>query len=155
MDQVLESLWQAYKEAVRAGGNPQALYQERVWPALLELWRREPRVYPSRQPFAVSIHTLGTSPEATVLAVLGAGAEKVYVLHTPESASFLSRLRQETGKDIYPLEIGKSDVGAIYRHVKDLLEKHPDVPVVLDLTSGTKAMSAGLAAAGFFFLCRV
>lgn len=151
MDQALEKLWQAYKEAVRSGGNPQALYQEQVWPALLDLWRQRPRVFPSRQPFAVSVHTLGTSPEATALAILGAGAERVYVIHTKDSASFLERLRWDTGKDLYSLEVGKSDVAAIYRHVKDLLEKHPDVPVALDLTSGTKAMSAGLAAAGFFF----
>jgi len=147
----LEALWLQYKEAVRAGGNPQALYQELVWPALLERWRREPSVYPSPQTFAVSVHTLGTSPEATAPAVLGGGAEKVYVLHTAESARFLPRLREDTGKDLYPVEIGKSDVAAIYREIKRLLEKHPDVPVALDLTSGTKAMSAGLAAAGFFF----
>jgi hypothetical protein len=144
-------LWERYKEAVRAGGNPQALYQEMVWPALLRKWREEPSVYPSPQPFAVSVHTLGTSPEATALAILGAGAGKVYVLHTAESARFLPRLREDTAKDLYPIEIGKSDVAAIYRAVKQLLEKHPDLPVALDLTSGTKAMSAGLAAAGFFF----
>ncbi len=147
----LEALWLQYKEAVRAGGNPQALYQEMVWPALLEEWRREPRVYPHPQAFALSIHTLGTSPEATALAILGARAGEVYVLHTAESARFLPRLRGDTGKDLYPIEIGKSDVAAIYREVKRLLEKHPDLPVALDLTSGTKAMSAGLAAAGFFF----
>ena len=147
----LDALWERYREAVRAGGNPQALYQEMVWPALLALWREKPRVYPFPQAFAVSVHTLGTSPEATALAILGAGAERVYVLHTPESARFLPRLRQDTGKDLYPVEIGKSDVEAIYREVKRLLEKHPEVPVALDLTSGTKAMSAGLAAAGFFF----
>jgi hypothetical protein len=147
----LEELWLRYKEAVRAGGNPQALYQEMVWPALLERWRREPSVYPTRQAFAVSVHTLGTSPEATALAVLGAGAEQVYVLHTAETARLLPRLREDTGKDLYPIEIGKSDVAAIYREVKRLLERHPDVPMALDLTSGTKAMSAGLAAAGFFF----
>ncbi len=147
----LEDLWLRYKEAVRAGGNPQALYQEMVWPALLARWRREPSVYPTRQAFAVSVHTLGTSPEATALAVLGAGAEQVYVLHTAETARLLSRLREDTGKDLYPIEIGKSDVAAIYREVKRLLERYPDVPVALDLTSGTKAMSAGLAAAGFFF----
>ena len=114
----LDALWERYREAVRAGGNPQALYQEMVWPALLALWREKPRVYPFPQAFAVSVHTLGTSPEATALAILGAGAERVYVLHTPESARFLPRLRQDTGKDLYPVEIGKSDVEAIYREVK-------------------------------------
>jgi CRISPR-associated protein (TIGR02710 family) len=151
MPEDLQALWEAYKQAVRSGGNPQALYQEMVWPALAARWKEAPNVHPRREAFAVSVHTLGTSPEATILAILGTGAERVYVLHTRESASYLERLQKETGKPIYPLEVGKSDVAAIYREVKRILDQHGDVPVALDLTSGTKAMSAGLAAAGFFF----
>lgn len=151
MTQDLDVLWEAYRDAVRAGGNPRELYDRMVWPALLARWRREPQVYPYRRRFSVSIHTLGTSPEATTLAVLGVGASQVYVLHTKESSSFLPRLRDDTGKDVYPIEVEKGDVASIYRHVKELLEKHPGEAVALDLTSGTKAMSAGLAAAGFFF----
>lgn len=149
--QDLATLWEEYKQAVRAGGDAPGLYRERVWPALLERWRQEPPVHPSPQEFAVSIHTLGTSPEATVLAILGTRAREVYVLHTDLTRAHVPRLREETGKEIYPLEVGKSDVAAIYRHVRHLLERFPDVPVALDLTSGTKTMSAGLAAAGFFF----
>ncbi|GAA6756792.1 type III-A CRISPR-associated protein Csm6 [Thermus thalpophilus] len=147
----LQEAWARYKEAVGAGGNPQALYQEMVWPHLLELWRHAPPVSPERMVFRASLHTLGTSPEATALAILGTGAQEVYVLHTEESRRFLERLRQDTGVMIYPIEIGKSDVTAIYREVRKLLERYPEEPVALDVTSGTKAMSAGLAAAGFFF----
>ncbi|GAA6731792.1 TIGR02710 family CRISPR-associated CARF protein [Thermus sp. 93170] len=147
----VQAAWAQYKEAVAAGGNPQALYQEMVWPHLLALWRVAPPVVPERMPFRASLHTLGTSPEATALAILGTGAREVYVLHTEESRRFLERLRQDTGVDIYPIEIGKSDVAAIYREVRRLLERYPEDPVALDVTSGTKAMSAGLAAAGFFF----
>ena len=151
MAEDLQTLWESYKEAVRSGGNPQALYQEMVWPALVARWKEAPNVYPRREVFAVSVHTLGTSPEATILAILGTGAERVYVLHTRESASYLERLYKETDRLIHPREIGKSDVAAIYQEVKRILDQHGDVPVALDLTSGTKAMSAGLAAAGFFF----
>ena len=151
MSEDLQALWEAYKQAVRSGGNPQALYREMVWPHLLARWREAPQVYPEPEAFAVSVHTLGTSPEATILAILGAGAEQAYVLHTKESAQYLDRLRVETGRPIQAIEVGKSDVTAIYREVKRLLDRHGDVPLALDLTSGTKAMSAGLAAAGFFF----
>ena len=162
----LEAIWQAYKEAVKAEGSnrAQALYQEMVWPRLLALWKTEPRVRPMQKEFRVSIHTLGTSPEATILAILGAGAEKVYVLHTAESERYLEQIRKDTGKEIYPIRIDKSNVARIYEEVHRLLKEiaqgggtlkavsqGEETPVALDITSGTKAMSAGLAAAGFFF----
>lgn len=149
--QDLAKVWEEYKRAVREGGDANALYRERVWPVLLERWRQDPVVYPSRERFTVSIHTLGTSPEATILAILGTRAQEVHVLYTEQTRPHLARLREETGKEIYPLQIDKSDVAAIYQHVRDLLGEFSQVPVALDLTSGTKAMSAGLAAAGFFF----
>lgn len=152
----LEAIWQAYKEAVKAEGSnrAQALYQEMVWPHLLALWKAEPKVYPTPREFRVSIHTLGTSPEATILAILGTRAEKVYVLHTAESERYLDRIRRDTGKEIYPIRINKSEVTKIYEEVHRLLKEIAqgvETPVALDITSGTKAMSAGLAAAGFFF----
>ncbi|AEB12643.1 TIGR02710 family CRISPR-associated CARF protein [Marinithermus hydrothermalis] len=151
LKEALEAAWAEYKARVEEGGDPQTLYRERVWPLLLALWRAEPPVHPGRQTFALSIHTLGTSPEAAIQAILGTGAEEVYVFHTEETRRFLPRLREETGKEVYPLEIQKSDVAAIYRKVRELLEKRPEALVALDVTGGTKAMSAGLAAAGFFF----
>lgn len=45
-------------------------------------------------------------------------------------------------------------MGQIYQGVHDLLKRvaqKGETPVALDITSGTKTMSAGLAAAGFFF----
>ncbi|KGQ21370.2 CRISPR-associated protein [Thermus filiformis] len=148
----LEPIWQAYREAVRAGGNPHTLYREMVWPHLLALWRTAPQVYPERRSFRVSIHTLGTSPEATTLAVLGTGAEEVYVLHTEETRRHLDQLEADANRRVYPKEVHKSDVAQIYQQVYEILKRLPkDTPVALDITSGTKAMSAGLAAVGFFF----
>lgn len=128
----------------------QQFYAERIWPLLLELWRQEPQIYPLRETFDVSIHTLGTSPEATTLAALGLGASELYVLHTPESKSYLAQLQQDLGRSIYPIEIDKSDVTQLYQAVGEQVRKHPDKKIALDLTSGTKAMSAGMAAAGYF-----
>ncbi len=107
-------------------------------------------MYPMRETFEVSIHTLGTSPEATTLAVLGLGASEIYVLHTPESRRYLELLRRDVGREIYPIEIDKSDVTQLYKAVGDQVRKHPNQKIALDLTSGTKAMSAGMAAAGYF-----
>jgi CRISPR-associated protein (TIGR02710 family) len=151
MEQIaLEQAWLEYKDLVKQGGNATQLYRERVWPLLLELWRSAPPVYPAVQPYKISIHNLGTSPEATVLAILGTQAEEVYLLHTEESQRYLEWIREQSGKLVYPIQVGKSDVKTIYQQVTQLVRRFPQERVALDVTSGTKAMSAGLAAAGFF-----
>jgi len=151
LEEILERKWEEYKTKVKEGGNAQKIYQEEVWPILLQLWKERPKVIPAPKKFDISIHTLGTSPEATILAILGTQADEIYILHTPETKAFIAKLENETGKKTYPIEVGKSDVAAIYNEVIKILEKNPDKWVALDLTSGTKAMSSGLGAAGFFF----
>lgn len=150
LKQKIQQAWQNLKTQELEGAKAQELYNQTVWPLLLELWRREPHVYPLREQFDVSIHTLGTSPEATTLAALGLGAGEVYVLHTPESKRYLEQLQRDLGRSIYPIEIGKSDVTRLYQAVGEQVRKHPGKKIALDLTSGTKAMSAGMAAAGYF-----
>lgn len=150
LKQKLQQAWQNLKTQELEGAKAQELYHQTVWPLLLELWRNEPQVYPLRETFDVSIHTLGTSPEATTLAALGLGAGEVYVLHTPESRRYLEQLQRDLGRSVYPIEIGKSDVTRLYQAVGEQVRKHPGKKIALDLTSGTKAMSAGMAAAGYF-----
>lgn len=146
----VKQAWESLKAHDVEGGKAQEIYTETVWPLLLKLWQQEPQVFPLRETFEVSIHTLGTSPEATTLAVLGLGAPEVYVLHTPESKRYLDQLRRDVGREIYPVEIDKSDVTRLYKAVGEQVRKHPGKTIALDLTSGTKAMSAGMAAAGYF-----
>lgn len=150
LKQKIQQAWQNLKTQELEGAKAQELYNQTVWPLLLKLWRQEPHVYPLREQFDVSIHTLGTSPEATTLAALGLGAGEVYVLHTPESKRYLEQLQRDLGRSIYPIEIGKSDVTRLYQAVGEQVRKHPGKKIALDLTSGTKAMSAGMAAAGYF-----
>lgn len=150
LKQKIQQAWQSLKAQELEGGKVQELYSQAVWPLLLELWQQEPQVYPLREAFDVSIHTLGTSPEATTLAALGLGAAEVYVLHTPESRRYLEQLQRDLGHSVYPVEIDKSDVTRLYQAVGEQVRKHPDKKIALDLTSGTKAMSAGMAAAGYF-----
>ncbi|MEJ5258343.1 MAG: TIGR02710 family CRISPR-associated CARF protein [Fervidobacterium sp.] len=149
--EVLNQKWEEYKQEVKNGANPQQLYQEEIWPSLLALWKENPIVSPEFKKFDVSIHTLGTSPEATTLAILGTQADEIYILHTPETQKHIEKIEADTGKRVYPLEIQKSDVTKIYEKVVDIITKYEDKDIALDITSGTKAMSAGLGAAGFFF----
>jgi CRISPR-associated protein (TIGR02710 family) len=150
LKQQIQQAWQNLKTQELEGTKAQALYNQTVWPLLLKLWQHEPQVYPSPETFEVSIHTLGTSPEATTLAALGLGAGEIYVLHTPESKRYLEQLQHDLGRSVYPVEIGKSDVTRLYQVVGEQVRKHPGKKIALDLTSGTKAMSAGMAAAGYF-----
>ncbi|RDI94739.1 TIGR02710 family CRISPR-associated protein [Meiothermus sp. QL-1] len=150
LKQKIQQAWQNLKAQELEGTKAQELYNQTVWPLLLELWRQEPQVYPLRETFEVSIHTLGTSPEATTLAALGLGASEVYVLHTPESKRYLAQFQRDLGQEVYPIEIDKSDVTRLYQAVGEQVRKHPGKKIALDLTSGTKAMSAGMAAAGYF-----
>ncbi len=146
----LEEARKTLYERLDRGEDPTPFYNEAVWPLLLALWREDPPVRPRFQPYEVSIHTVGTSPEATILAILGTGAERVYLLHTEESQRYLERIQRETGREAYPIRVDKSDVALIYKTVAELLGRHRGARVALDLTSGTKAMTSGLAAAAFF-----
>ncbi|HBT39935.1 MAG: CRISPR-associated protein, TIGR02710 family [Thermotoga sp. 50_1627] len=152
MNEQLRKLWQEYKEKVKAGENPKTLYEQMVWPVLLEKWKKCPVVEPKdTPPFDVSIHTLGTSPEATTLAILGTRSRKVYILYTDETEKYLWQISKDVGLGIERYKVGKNDVVAIYRRLKEILEDNSGKSVALDVTGGTKAMSAGLASGGFFF----
>lgn len=150
LKQRIQQAWQHLKTQDLEGTRAQELYNQTIWPLLLELWQQEPQVYPSRESFDVSIHTLGTSPEATTLATLGLGASEVFVLHTPESKRYLDQLQRDLGRSVYPIQIDKSNVTQLYQAVGEQVRNHPGKKIALDLTSGTKAMSAGMAAAGYF-----
>lgn len=149
----LERLWKEFTEKAAAGGDARELYREMVWPAVREEWEKEPKVVPAFSQYDVSIHNLGTSPEAAILAILGTRAEEVYLLYTKETEKFIERVREETGANIHPLPLqGGADVQGIYLHVRDIIERgQGDERVALDITGGTKAMGAALAAAGFHF----
>ncbi|AEB10946.1 hypothetical protein Marky_0183 [Marinithermus hydrothermalis DSM 14884] len=74
----LDARWAAYKAIHREKGQAEAqrYYREEVWPLVREAWREHPRVPEEMPSFAASIHTLGRSPEATILAILGTRAAR-------------------------------------------------------------------------------
>ena len=151
MKEELKKIWEEYKREAKESKDSQELYRRKVWPMLLELWKTSPIVEPKAMDFDLSIHTLGTSPEATTLAILGTKSKEVYILHTPETKKYLQQIEEDVGLRVYPIEIKKDDVVAIYKRIEEILQRNEGKSVALDITSGTKAMSAGMASGGFFF----
>ncbi len=151
MKEELKKIWEEYKREAKESKDPQELYRRKVWPMLLELWKTSPIVEPKAMDFDLSVHTLGTSPEATTLAILGTKSKEVYILHTPETKKYLQQIEEDVGLRVYPIEIKKDDVVAIYKRIEEILQRNEGKSVALDITSGTKAMSAGMASGGFFF----
>jgi hypothetical protein len=168
--QELHQRWKRLSESYGEGdssrsGNDQGhpldqIYRREFWPAVLEIWKSDPPRPPELKPATHSIHTLGTSPEATALAVLGAGARRrgdeaheVHILHTQETRKEIPKLEDFLGKD-FELRlhtIPKDDPVKIYKEIRTIAEEFLSGAITyIDITSGTKAMSAGVAAAAFF-----
>lgn len=147
----LEAARKRLYERLHNGEDPQKAYEEEAWPALLALWREYPQVKGGvARGFDLSVHTLGTSPEATILAILGTRAREVHILHTADTKQHLEKIQKDAGVLVYPRQIDKSNVTTVYQAVEEILPSSREVRVAMDLTSGTKAMTSGLAAAAFF-----
>jgi len=146
----LQEAWEKFVEAYTTGDveKAQAFYQEEVWPRLVEDWRRTPRGDLAGRPFALSIHTLGTSPEAAVLAAIAFQSKEVHLLHTPDTARHLEFVARWTGAEVVGHEVDREDPRPIYRVTRSLVAEAGE-PVALDMTGGTKVMGAALAAIGF------
>jgi hypothetical protein len=147
---IIEKAWQSFVEQYTKGDveAAQAFYLAEVWPRLVEAWRRAPRGEVPSAPYPASVHTLGTSPEAAVLAALALGAKEVHLLHTADTARHLPFVAEWTGAKVVPHEIDREDPTPLYRVVRAIVAAAGG-PVALDMTGGTKVMSAALAAVGF------
>ncbi|NPA76405.1 MAG: TIGR02710 family CRISPR-associated protein [Candidatus Diapherotrites archaeon] len=152
----LKQAWREYKERLASGeeadkAKADSLYREMVWPLLLEKWRDEPEIqtWGDIGNVEVSIHTLGNSPEALILAALGLKAKKVVVLYTDHTEKYLDQIERDLGRKIESHRVSKGDPSDIYRAAKRIIDKYSG-PIAFDITSGTKAMTAGLASVGFF-----
>jgi len=146
-----ERLKKAWREVEKGDRDARVVYQTKVWPLLLDLWKSGRKSLDAH--FDLSVHTLGTSPEATILAILGIRAPKVVILHTDETEKYLEKIKKEADpKVLIPIRVEKAEVFDIYRHAKRIVTEEMDSKgrVAFDITSGTKAMTAGLAAAGFY-----
>lgn len=160
----LKSFWQEYRAISRPSSNPapndfygkemRTFYAEKIWPLLKELWQtdefRREHLGGTNWNFVASIHTLGKSREPSALAALAAGAPAVYVFHTEESGIEVPWIEEQLGKRVKTYLIDKDDLSIIYEKVQEIVRIHPKGAIAFDMTGGTKAMSAGLAAAAFF-----
>lgn len=155
LDARIRQAWKQLK-AELAELDPEAAvrrYHELVWPLLLEKWRTDPplRLAHGFERPEISIHTLGTSPEATVLAAVALGADQVFILHTRESEHFFPFVEEALkGARLVPRRIDKSNPVTVYKAGREIIELTGAERVAIDITSGTKAMTAGLAAFGFY-----
>jgi len=152
----LKQTWKEYKEGLASsesdGAKADDLYRKMVWPLLLEKWRHNPEIHNAERlgDVAVSLHTLGNSPEALILAALALDAERVVVLHSERTGEYLPQIEQDLGKHVEAYQVSKGDPSDIYNVAKRILDDHAGGTIAFDITSGTKAMTAGLASAGFF-----
>lgn len=145
----LKNAWETFVSKYTEGNvdEAQAFYQTEVWPKLLATWKKSPKGDLPEKPFARSVHTLGTSPEAAVLAALAFRSKEVHLLHTKDTARHLDFVARWSGAKVVGHEVDREDPGPIYSAVRRL--SAAGAPLGLDFTGGTKVMSAALAAVGF------
>lgn len=146
----LTQAWETYVETYTKGNVEEALtfYLTEVWPKLVAAWRKAPRGEVPKAPYPASVHTLGTSPEAAVLAAIALGSKEVHLLYTPDTEKHMAFVAEWTGAQVIAHEIDRDDPRPIYQTVQTLAEQTTG-PLALDITGGTKIMSAALAAVGF------
>jgi len=146
----LEKAWKTYVELYSKGDveKAQSFYQEKLWPSLVTKWRENPQGDVPQRPFSKSVHTLGTSPEAAVLAALALRSQEVHLLHTEDTEKHLPFVARWTGAKVIGHPVDREDPRPIYQAVRKLAEEGQS-PLALDITGGTKVMSAALMAVGF------
>lgn len=146
----LEKAWETFVELYTKGDveEAQTFYQEHLWPLLVAKWQHEPQGDLPQESFPISVHTLGTSPEAAVLAALALGSQEVHLLHTPDTEKHLPFVARWTGAKVIGHPVDREDPKPIYAVAQRLAQENRG-PLAFDITGGTKVMSAALMAVGF------
>jgi len=148
----LREAWDKYVELFAKGDihEAQRFYLEEIWPKVVAQWRERPRGDVPENPVGLSVHTLGTSPEAAVLAALAFKSREVHLLYTADTKKHLAFVESWVDAPVIGHLVDRENPEQIYNALHALVEGRDSVPfVALDMTGGTKVMSAALAAAGF------
>jgi CRISPR-associated protein (TIGR02710 family) len=93
----------------------------------------------------VLVATVGTQPFSVALSLAYTRAARVYFIHTDESrrrADEALTLAQSPPGDAVYRPVGKADSVAVYREIRQAVEDNPGRSIIIDFTSGTKAMTA-------------
>lgn len=126
----------------------QELYKNQIWPLTKEGFTDK-----GIQDYAVSFHTVGTTPEPVILSAKALNAEKVYLLHTADTERQCKTIETELGWGVDRIKtvlVSRSDPEDIYRQVRQIVDDlSPGAALAFDPTGGTKAMVAGLAMFAF------
>jgi CRISPR-associated protein (TIGR02710 family) len=132
-------------------------YREHVFPLVLRL-ARERQAEASRSGYDLLISSVGTSPEPVILSIHLLQPQRSFLLYTSDSEKYLPYIVEVSGlkPDVYDKrQVEKDDPVSIYAAVHQAVQQARrrlgrDPRVAVDLTGGTKVMSAGCAlAAGF------
>ncbi len=106
----------------------------------------------------VLIITVGMREAPIILSILILGAREVHLLHTYGSKRIAEKVMNDPdikrrNIEFHLKEIDEVDATKIYSSVKEILDgiSSIDKNVVIDPTSGRKAMSAGIASLAFYY----
>jgi CRISPR-associated protein (TIGR02710 family) len=133
----------------------QRCYHETYLPAALAVMRAEGRETD------VLVLTAGTQPYSMAMSLCFRRARhRVVFIHTEESLEHAREAARLAGVDrdlVRERHVDKADSAAVYRHIRDIHEElGSDHEIVVDFTSGSKAMTGGASAvAGLLTLSQV
>jgi CRISPR-associated protein (Cas_Cas02710) len=133
----LASLWLEYKAL--SPSQRQAFLEQQIQPVLFA--SLEPTIYPAPE---ISIHTLGTSIEPTIIAARKIRAESVVILGTRESLRTMDLIKKYClDQNVFSIEVDRAGTSSVFRAVEEATREYQNI--ALEITSGTKAMVAALS----------
>ena len=117
------------------------IYEQEVLPL------EQARLKAKGTPADVLILTAGTQPYSLALSLAATPARSIYFLHTDRSLADSTRAVTLAGLDpaqhVHRREVRFNDPVGVYSAIRDILRLHEGESVVINYTSGTKAMTSG------------
>jgi CRISPR-associated protein (TIGR02710 family) len=127
-------------------------YTDKVFPLVKEVFKNnEQKKIRNEQVYGL-ILTLGTSPEPLILSISTINPQKILFLFTDNTENLIDTIVEQTGitnSQWSKRKVTTTNLPVLYKACKDIWKEWgTDKTIYADLTGGTKAMAAGLMAAG-------